>query len=158
MRKLIVQPIKLSLIVMLSLFSTYSIADDFKSQSNIDNIEINYVLFPSTMIAPATAKALQLTRSENIQFVNVSVRERVSDSAATVAKAATISGNYFDLIHHRPLNFVKVEEQGAIYYLAPVRFPGEESKMSFELDVKYADNKPAAKIQFDRTLYRDIKK
>lgn len=128
---------------------------DFKTQTDIDDVEIHYVVFPSSMIAPETANALDLTRHSNIQFINVSVRQKQPDGTTT-AKPVVVSGEYSDLVHRRPLEFIEVKETGAIYYLSPIRFPGEDAKMTFKLDVKYDDNKPSATIEFVRTLYRDI--
>ncbi|CAH0992943.1 hypothetical protein SIN8267_03082 [Sinobacterium norvegicum] len=147
--------LRLPVLVMLLLTSSLGWAD-FKTQTDIEDVEIHYVIFPSSMIAPETANALGLTRHSNIQFINVSVRKKQPDGS-TIANPAVVGGEYSDLIHRRPLEFIEVKETGAIYYLSPIRFPGEDAKMTFSLDVKYDDKKPATKIEFVRTLYRDIK-
>lgn len=147
--------IRLPLLGLLLLAANIGWAE-FKTQTDIDDIEIHYVIFPSSMVAPQTANALGLTRHSNIQFINVSARQKQSNGGTT-AKPVAVSGQYSDLIHRRELKFIEVKESGAIYYLSPIRFPGEDAKMTFSLNVKYDDDKPAANIEFVRTLYRDIK-
>ncbi len=156
MKPLLPQSFQQWLVVIAAvIFSQFGLAQ-MQTQTDIDNVEIHYVLFPSSMVTPSTAAALGLTRSENIQLINVSVRQKQADSPATTPMAAEVTGSYFDLIHNRPMDFIEVKEKGAIYYLAPVRFPGEDARLKFTFSVKYSADKPAAEIILNRHLYRDI--
>ena len=118
--------------------------------------EIYYSVFNSTFVTPDVAKAYQLTRGKDIAMINVSVRKNL-DSGDNVERRALVNGTKSDLIHTIGLDFIEVEEKGAIYYLASFKFNHKEA-LNFNIEVQPDRNKPAIIIKFRKALYQEGKK
>ena len=118
--------------------------------------EVYYSVFNSTFVTPDVAKAYQLTRGKDIAMVNVSVRKNL-DSGKNIEKRAVVSGTKSDLIHVIPLDFIEIEEKGAIYYLASFKFNHKEA-LNFNIEVQPDRNKASINIKFRKALYQEGKK
>jgi hypothetical protein len=118
--------------------------------------EVYYSVFNSTFVTPDVAKAYQLTRGKDIAMVNVSVRKNL-DSGKNIEKRAVVSGTKSDLIHVIPLDFIEIEEKGAIYYLASFKFNHKEA-LNFNIEVQPDRNKAPINIKFRKALYQEGKK
>jgi hypothetical protein len=117
--------------------------------------EVYYSVFNSTFVTPDVAKAYQLTRGKNIAMINVSVRKN-TDSGKNIEKNAVVSGTKSDFIHTIPLEFIEIQEKGAIYYLASFRFNHRET-LNFTIDVQPDRNKPPINIKFSKAIYQEDK-
>jgi hypothetical protein len=130
------------------------------AQENFEYIsppyEVYYSFFNSTFVTPDVAKAYQLTRGKDIAMVNVSVRKNL-DSGKNIEKRAIVNGTKSDLIHVIPLDFIEIEEKGAIYYLASFKFNHKEA-LNFNIEVKPDRNKAPINIKFRKALYQEGKK
>jgi hypothetical protein len=118
--------------------------------------EVYYSVFNSTFVTPDVAKAYQLTRGKDIAMVNVSVRKN-TDSGKNIEKRAVVSGTKSDLIHVIALDFIEIEEKGAIYYLASFKFNHKEA-LNFNIEVQPDRNKAPINIKFRKALYQEGKK
>jgi hypothetical protein len=118
--------------------------------------EVYYSVFNSTFVTPDVAKAYQLTRGKNIAMVNVSVRKN-TDSGKNIEKRAVVNGTKSDLIHVIALDFIEIEEKGAIYYLASFKFNHKEA-LNFNIEVQPDRNKAPINIKFRKALYQEGKK
>jgi hypothetical protein len=118
--------------------------------------EIYYSVFNSTFVTPDVAKAYQLTRGKNIAMINVSVRKNI-DSGKNIERRAVVNGTKSDLIHKLPLEFIEIEEKGAVYYLASFKFNHRET-LSFNIDVQPDRNRAPINIKFSKALYQEGKK
>ena len=118
--------------------------------------EVYYSVFNSTFVTPDVAKAYQLTRGKDIAMVNVSVRKN-TDSGKNIEKRAVVSGTKSDLIHVISLDFIEIEEKGAIYYLASFKFNHKEA-LNFNIEVQPDRNKAPINIKFRKALYQEGKK
>lgn len=83
--------------------------------------EVLYTVIPSTTLLPEMAAQYNIVRANDQALVNISVRKHLPDGS-DIAQAATLKGTYSNLIQTNKLEFREVSEQGAIYYLAQLRF------------------------------------
>ncbi|MCP3427935.1 DUF4426 domain-containing protein [Opacimonas viscosa] len=119
----------LLLIVSLLLVSATASAEQKKE---LGQWEVHYIVFPTTFLTPEIAKANGLIRSKYNALVNISVL----DKTTKVAQRIDISGTARNLIGTtKPLNFKRVIDGEAIYYLAPLSFRHMEN-YTFSVDIR----------------------
>ncbi|MCY4046355.1 MAG: DUF4426 domain-containing protein [Cellvibrionales bacterium] len=90
-----------------------------QNQVKYGDFEINFVVFNSTFIQPGIASAANLVRSPKIAYVNINV-VKINSDGSRQKHHAKVTGNVFDLIIRKDLEFVVLEEKDAVYYFAPV--------------------------------------
>lgn len=118
-----------------------------------DNYEIHYNAFNSTFIQPDIAQAIGFQRSKRKALINVSVL-KVEEGKKTPV-GAFVSGKATSLIQtSQTLQFKKVDEGDAIYYLSDFGFT-DDQVLRFKLDVQPDPNKPAYSVQFEQRFYED---
>lgn len=116
-------------IVSLLLVSATASAEQKKE---LGQWEVHYIVFPTTFLTPEIAKANGLIRSKYNALVNISVL----DKTTKVAQRIDISGTARNLIGTtKPLNFKRVIDGEAIYYLAPLSFRHMEN-YTFSVDIR----------------------
>lgn len=119
----------LLLVISLLMLSTSAHAEQKKE---LGQWEVHYIVFPTTFLTPEIAKANGLIRSKYNALVNISVL----DKETKVAQRIDISGTARNLIGTtKPLNFKRVIDGDAIYYLAPLSFRHME-KYTFSVDIR----------------------
>ncbi len=119
----------LLLIVSLLLVSATASAEQKKE---LGQWEVHYIVFPTTFLTPEIAKANGLIRSKYNALVNISVL----DKTTKVPQRIDISGTARNLIGTtKPLNFKRVIDGEAIYYLAPLSFRHMEN-YTFSVDIR----------------------
>ncbi|WP_417659541.1 DUF4426 domain-containing protein [Pseudidiomarina sp.] len=92
--------------------------------------EVHYNAFNSTLLRPEMAQQYQLSRSENLATVNISVLDAAT--ADKPAQRVTLSGYVMNpLSQQQRLEFREVIEGDAIYYLAQTRFSNLETLRFF---------------------------
>jgi hypothetical protein len=134
-------------IFVLLLFSFNSNAEQKITKGNWD---IHYIAFPSSFIEPEVAKQYQLQRSKYLSIINISVLDNKNNNKA---QNAYVSGVAKNLLGQRfKLDFVKVTEGEATYYLAQVKYDNEEI-YNFEVDVQQGDRTET--IKFTQKFYVD---
>jgi hypothetical protein len=104
-----------------------------ETSKTFGNYEVLYTVIPSTTLLPEMAAEYQIVRASDQALVNISVRKHLPDGT-DVAQPVTLKGSYSNLIQPRDLEFREVREQGAIYYLAQLRFTDHET-LRFDLKV-----------------------
>jgi hypothetical protein len=133
---------------------------------NGQRYEIHYNVFNSSFISAKTAKQYQLERSAKSHLINISVRQLKTDSQTPPDQIpesteinAVIAGSVNDLIRTDMLEFKKIEERDAIYYLAafPIQY---EQLIMFKIKVQIPHPKtgkpgPEHIIEFRRRLFPD---
>lgn len=140
----------IALIAMLVLAVADARADGSKS---FGDYEVHYSVFTSTFIKPEVAGSYNIVRGKDRALINIAVRKREANGD-TRAEAAAISGNSSDLIHTTPLQFREIREQGAIYYLAELRFYDRELR-TFTLDIQPQSSAETFTLKFSKKLYFD---
>ena len=146
---------KIIIAISLLFFSAITYAQE-SSEYISPPYEVYYSVFNSTFVTPDVAKAYQLTRGKDIAMVNVSVRKNL-DNGKNIEKRAAVNGTKSDLIHVIPLDFIEIEEKGAIYYLASFKFNHKEA-LNFNIEVQPDRNKAPINIKFRKALYQEGKK
>jgi hypothetical protein len=139
-------------------------ADDnpprIETSKTFGNYEVLYTVIPSTTLRPDMAAEYRIVRAKDQALVNISVRKHLPDGT-DIAQPVTLKGTYSNLIQPRELEFREVREQGAIYYLAQLRFTDHET---LRFDLKVAPVMPEGEaapvgapysVSFTRKFYVD---
>jgi hypothetical protein len=115
---------------------------------------VHYNVFNSTSIPAKVAEAYKLVRGKDRALVNISLT-KTENSQTSLGLPAKVSGTTKNLMQQTQiLNFIKIEEGDATYYIAPFVFNNEEV-LHFDIKVSAdANGKPMA-IKFNRTLYTE---
>lgn len=113
------------------------------------NWDIHYIAFPSSFVKPDTAKQYNLQRSRYMAVVNISVL----DAASQEAQYVNVSGVAKNLLGQtKTLEFKRVVEGPAVYYLAQVGYRNEEI-FNFSIDVQQGERTET--IKFKNKFYTD---
>ncbi len=133
--------------VLAFLFSPASFAEQKVTTGNWD---IHYIAFPSSFIQPEVAKQYKLIRSKYQAIVNISV---LDNSDNFTAQNVYVTGMAKNLLGQRvKLDFVKVTEGEATYYLAQLKYDNEEI-FNFDINVQQGDRNET--IKFSQKFYVD---
>lgn len=124
-----------------------------QNQVKVGDYEINFVIFNSTFIQPSIAKAAKLVRSPKMAYVNINVVKVGKDGSRQKHKAK-VTGNVFDLIIRKELDFTALEEKDAVYYFAPVEIQNK-IPLYFTFYVKPEGMAQPKEIKMKKVLYVD---
>lgn len=118
--------------------------------TTIKDVEVHYSAFNSTFLTPQVARTYQLKRSGYSAILNISLLDR--SQLGKPAINGELKGTVKNLIGQtRELNFRKVAEGDAIYYLAEFAISDEENiRFNIELD---AGNKGKGTLKFTQKFY-----
>jgi len=144
--------IKLMLLAVLC--SAASVAQENISE-RFGRYEVFYSVFNTSFVSPEVAKAYNLVRGPDKALMNVAVIKHLADGT-TQNVDASISGTWSDLIYKKALNFQRVQEQDAIYYLAPFDIQ-HKNDMYFDLKVFPQGAQRDFQLKFKKRLYIDNK-
>lgn len=134
-------------LVLALLFSSSSVAEQKVTKGNWD---IHYIAFPSSFIQPEVAKQYQLKRSKYQAIVNISVLDNSDDFTAQNVYVTGVAKN---LLGQRvKLDFVKVTEGEATYYLAQLKYDNEEI---FNFDINVQQGNRNETMKFSQKFYVD---
>lgn len=116
------------------------------------DLQVHYNVFNSTSISAEMAAQYGLTRGENIALVNVAGRREQPDGTTTPVKLE-LEGTVANLIGQmRPLDFLLVEEPGAVYYILTTRFTDRET-LRFRLTVTDTETGREWPMEFQKELW-----
>ena len=117
------------------------------------DLEVHYNVFNSTSISAAMSARYGLKRGENIAYVNVAGR-RLEADGTTSAVMLELEGEVANLIGQtRPLDFLLVEEPGAVYYILTTRFSDRET-LRFRLQVTDTESGRTYPMEFQKELWK----
>ncbi|WP_339515440.1 DUF4426 domain-containing protein [Pseudomonas sp. RL_15y_Pfl2_60] len=136
---------RLVVLLMALCLSLPAFAERKKTYGDLD---IHYNAFNSGFLQPDIAAANGLVRSKTQGVVNIAVLK------GGKASAANVTGSVKDLLgKNYALNFKKVSEPGAIYYLA--QFPFEQREvLRFTINVTAGDG-TAHSFDFNQEFFPD---
>jgi len=99
--------------------------------------ELHYSVVNTTFLDPKVAETYGLVRGEKRAILNLAVREHIEKGGekVTEARAMELKGKTWDLIQSQALEFQKVQEGSAIYYIAEFKFIDEEWRF-FEVYIR----------------------
>ena len=137
----------LTLFILLG-FGSSSFADTEHAKDFGDYI-IHHNVFRSDMLSAEIAKSYNLTRRNNRVVVNIAVIKKVPNTTGT-ATAATVTGQVKNLLGQmKTIEFHRVKEDTAIYYLAEIQFT-EGELLRFDIKVTPEGESRAASLKFDK--------
>ena len=138
------------LLLITTLVSVNLIAEQKKTFGNYD---VHYSVINSTFIRPEIVRNYGITRGKDRALVNIAIRKRLP-KGQTRAQRSLVTGKSSDLVHSAQLDFTEINEQNAIYYIAPLRFNNREMR-TFTIKVQPDPNIAAYTLKFSKTLYTD---
>lgn len=143
------------MILLLPLLMSFSVqAEKHQPYQEFGDYKVYFSVFNSSFIQPDIATAYNLTRGKDRALVNIALVKK-DGLGDTEGLAANIEGFSQNLMQQRhDLEFMEVNEQNAVYYLAPLRFINEEI-LHFTILVKTSDNRPPLEVKFSKKLYTD---
>lgn len=134
----------LLLTIVVGLFSLHANAEQKKTLGDWD---VHYIAFNTTILTPQIAKANNIVRSGKRALVNISVLDKRTQEAQDIE----ISGTARNLLGTtKTLEFKKVNEGDAIYYLATVDYSDKEV-LRFNIDIK--QGRISQNLKFQQTMY-----
>lgn len=147
---------------MLRFFSTLLLCFTTAAAIAQDNIserfgsyEVFYSTFNSSFISPDIAKAYGFIRGKDKALINVAVIKHNLDGTAKNIDAA-IKGEWSDLIHKKAFEFKRIQEESAVYYLAPFDIQ-HKNDMYFTVTVYPNGARRDFQLKFKKRLYVDGK-
>ena len=109
--------------------------------------EVHYIVIPTTFLEADVASQYNVTRAKNRALVNIAVLDS-ENSAVTAA----LSGDSSNLLGQtQELNFRKVQEGDAIYYLAEL-LHSDEDVQRLNIQVQLANGRQD-QIKFNQKMY-----
>ena len=115
---------------------------------------IHHSVFNSSFLSPGVAAIHGLTRGPDRAIVNVAVTQAGAggDGFGLPAEVEGVARNLMQ--QSTGLTFSRVQEQNAVYYIAPFEFDDQEI-MHFYIDVQIPGEKFPKEIAFTKKLYHD---
>ncbi len=135
------------LAVTLGLLLSLAVQAEQKIQSG--ELDIHYIVFNSSFLQPATAKASGLERSKNVAILNVSpLRSGKGDKSQVSASVTNPLGQI------RKLKFKEIDEGEAVYYIAQFKI---DSRELLRFDVRLTDSQGKAhSLKFTQEVFPDL--
>lgn len=109
--------------------------------------QVHYVAFNATLLPATAAERYGIVRGPRKGLLNVT-----AVGPAGRGQAVSLSGRFLNLLGQRQtLAFRRIDEDGAVYYLAAFDFENAET-LRFEVDLELPGHGPAA-LRFQQPLY-----
>jgi hypothetical protein len=132
--------------MLLFVFSASSLAEQ---KVNLGNWEVHYMVVNSTFLTPQVAKAYSIKRSGYNAMVNISVLDKTTKQAQSVA----IMGEARNLLGtQKKLAFKEVKEGEAIYYLAELAFRDQEQ---YRFEITIVNGNETQTLKFEEKLFTE---
>lgn len=137
--------------ITLALTTSAAQADE-KTFTTFDNYQVLHTVFNSTFIKPEIASAYNLTRGKDHALINIAL-VKTDDVGQSYGLPAKVTGTVANLMQQqKPLEFIEIKEQNAVYYLADLRFQNEEV-LHFTINVNA--NGKDHEVTFTKKLYAE---
>ena len=133
--------------VLLALGLFLSLGANAEQKRTLGPWDVHYMVVSTTFLTPEIAKAAGITRSKNSVLVNISVLDRMSKQAQSVA----VTGTARNLMgRESELSFNEVKDGDAIYYLATLPFDDEEH---YRFNIRVIQGNNSQLLKFEQKLY-----
>ena len=139
--------------LVLGLFSMQSSAEQ---KQVFGEYEVHYMGLSSSFLTPEVAKIYDIPRSRALGFLNISVLQKTAKAEMPAALNATVSGKIRNLIgQSRDIEFRRVQEGKAIYYISTFRFD-DGDMYNFDLDIVPSNAKQKNfDVKFSQRFYEE---
>ena len=115
-----------------------------------DGYDIHYNAFNSTLLTPAIANQYDINRSSILGIINVSILNNLNKPITAFMEGQT--KNSLSQVYE--LNFTKIVEGDAIYYIASFEYIDKE-KLTFNINVVPVDENHRIKLNFSQQFFSD---
>ena len=139
------------LIYLLGLVAIPALAD---RKEDVGPYEIHYSVIPSGFLSPEVAQQYDITRSKAIGLMNISILEKLENGGVKPVSGIVEGRIINDIRQERSLNFRKVEEGKAIYYLSQFQF-GEGERLEYRANIRPQGHDRSYPIRFTQGLFND---
>ena len=127
------------------LFASNSFAEQKKTLGNWD---VHYIAVESTFLTPEVARAYGIVRSKNSVLINISVLDKSTKKAQSVA----VMGSARNLLGtEKELSFKEVVDGDAIYYLAILPIRDEEH---YRFNIRLRQGNTQQTLKFEQKVYK----
>ena len=136
-------------LISLSFALLISVSANAEQKLETPNYDIHYNAFNTMMVTPEVAQTYGFTRARNRALLNVSILDAKTKEplmAHVKGQRKNLVGQIYDL------EFQQIVEQGAIYYIAELRF-SEAEMWRFDVQVQPDPHKPAIPLKFSQKFY-----
>ncbi len=128
-------------------------AETGEQSKKFGDYTVYYNAFNSAVLSPEVARQYGITRAGNLGVVNIAIRKGEGKTSAPAS--SIVNGEVANLLSQtNPLQFKKVEETGAIYYLATFRFDNQDT-LTFKINFTPDDSKRNFKFSFQNRFFID---
>lgn len=136
-----------------ALLLIFAVAGAEAESKQLGRFEVYYSVVNTTFVEPETAAIYGLVRARDRAFLNIAVRERLSDGSDR-AVTAKIEGRSWDFYQNVYLQFREVREGDAIYYIADFEFNDKEVRF-FNLLLLPEGESRSQPLKFHQKIYED---
>ena len=150
--------IKFGLVCFISFFSLLFTsllrgAETGEQSEHFGDYVVYYSAFNSSLLTPEVARQYKISRAGNRGLVNIAIRK--GEGKSSKAAAAKVSGSVKNLLSQtNNLDFRKIEETDAIYYIASFRFDNQDM-LKFSIHVETDTGKHSHSFDFKNKFYID---
>ncbi|WP_246036908.1 DUF4426 domain-containing protein [Thalassotalea litorea] len=139
----------LLLVACLSLVATASGQQQEQNVKQLGKMEVHYIGIPTTFLTPEVAQSYKIERSRYRGLLNIVALDTTKED--TPALSVGISGTATNLVGQTfTLKFNKVTEGEAIYYLATIDYPNDET---YRFDILINNNGDEQQLKFTQKFY-----
>lgn len=139
----------LLLVTCLVFMSTASAQQPEKYVKQLGDMEVHYIGIPTSFLTPEVAQNYKIERSRYRGLVNIVALDTTDDEKKPLNVG--ISGTATNLVGQSfKLDFKKVSEGGAIYYLATVDYPNDET---YRFDILINNKGDQQQLKFTQQFY-----
>jgi len=133
-----------------SILLCFTLPTSAEQFQEFDNLQVHYIALPSTFLQSDIAKHYGIKRSKYTAVINVTVLDK---AAKLKAVSADLTGNAANLLgQNQALEFKKITEGDAVYYIATYPF-GNEEIVNFKIKIN-TQNK-SNMLEFQHKFYVD---
>lgn len=124
-----------------------------QSPKRFGDIIVYFSPFNSSYVAPEVAANVGLERAPDKGVLNIAVQRETPDGPVPVD--ARVTGTVKTLIEQKtPLNFIRVEEENALYFVANYGAP-TRSILRFDIDIQPEEGGPVHTLNFQKEFFPD---
>nr|WP_229333486.1 DUF4426 domain-containing protein [Glaciecola sp. MH2013] len=129
------------MLILVMCFSSTKLSAEQKK--TLGDWDVHYIVLNTTFLSPEIAKANNIVRSKYNALVNISVLDKDSK----IAQNVSVSGDARNLLgNSKQLNFKKVSDGDAIYYLAVMNHDHRET-YRFNIELRLGNEVQTLKFQ-----------
>ena len=147
-RRLSINMIKIPLLCIFLLIVT-SFNAHSEQYKTLGSWDVHYIVINTSFLTPNVAKAYNIQRSKYQGLVNISVLDKDSHTAQSIAMTGTATNL---LGTKKTLSFKEVKDGDAIYYLAILPFRDLEQ---YRFDINIVDGNKTQKLKFKHKFFAD---